>query len=517
MYVLSDKWEDGYLDYYRAAGQVRIQVKAWWSGVRITDVFFVYSADWRLVWNYLGEVGPRAVLRKVISRHNERLRNQKFLAIGLGMVTEADESCAVKKGEKVIFVAPEHPRCAERVVLPCELVTKADQRVVSRVEQKEGLVFVEEDMSDLRYEELAGWSSDSGVSLPAFVRPLLGDALERWRDVNLSRCVILPLKEPTRIQECKHLRKASAKPLRAVLFGLGNYAKTAIIANLPSYINLSCVHEIEPTQIGKTDSLSYDIDSAPVIRNDEKYDIYFIAGYHHTHAGLAVEGIRKGGYVVMEKPLVTTWQQLERLDEAMANYPGRVFACFQKRYNPLWELAFEDLGVKKGEAINYHCMVFEMPLPLLHWYRWPNSHSRVVSNGCHWIDHFLYMNNFVDVTRYDLWKAKNGDVHINIELKNGAVFGMHLTEQGSKRIGVQDHIELRTNNVTVRVDNASRYFAEDGRRVLRKCRINKLSVYKRMYGEICRRILNGEEGEQRDRVRKSCEIMLRLEDIYQSS
>jgi len=186
------------------------------------------------------------------------------------------------------------------------------------------------------------------------------------------------------------------------------------------------------------------------------------------------------------------------------------------RYSLLWRLAFQDLGIVRGEPVNYHCNVFEVPLPALHWYRWPNSRSRVVSNGCHWIDHFLFMNNYADVERYDLWKAKNGEVHISIELVNGAVFGLHLTEFGSLRIGVQDHIELRANNTTVIVDNASRYRSENNQKVLRNHSINKMSVYKIMYQNICNRILNGDGGDDIESTKKTCDIMLRLEDVYQS-
>ena len=76
-----------------------------------------------------------------------------------------------------------------------------------------------------------------------------------------------------------------------------------------------------------------------------------------------------------------------------------------------------------------------------------------------------------------------------VELENGAVFGMHLTHEGSERIGLHDHIELRANGRTITVDTSSKYVAEDPNRIIRKKRTNRTLTYQRMYESISKRIL----------------------------
>lgn len=307
MFILGDNWQNGFLDYYRPAGHVRIQVQAWWLAQQIADMYFVRSRDWRVVLNYWREVGARVVLSKIISRSKERLRNQRVIATGLGTVVDADDNCNIKAGQYVVFIAPNHPQCVERIVLPCELIQKADEQIMRSITKNKGIVFLKERIDDSRYMDLAGWSPYSGDKIPDFVPALLSNAYNRWKNIDLQDTLILPLEQSSPIEERKSATKLQGKRLQAVLFGLGNYAKTALIANLPSYINIKCVHEIDPTQIGKVDSLPYDIDTASCIRPDEKYDIYFIAGYHHTHTPLAVDAISRGGSAVVEKPIVTTW------------------------------------------------------------------------------------------------------------------------------------------------------------------------------------------------------------------
>ncbi len=176
---------------------------------------------------------------------------------------------------------------------------------------------------------------------------------------------------------------------------------------------------------------------------------------------------------------------------------------------------WQDFNHEEGIPISYHCIVHEAPLPERHWYRWPNSKSRLLSNGCHWIDHFLYINHFPEVTERSVRRAKGGDLVVTAELANGANFSMVLTDRGSSRIGVEEHVEMRSGGITIRVENNSRYVAEDSRRILRRARVNKHSSYCAMYATISDRINRGLEGDSLESIRHSCGLTISLEEELQ--
>jgi len=248
------------------------------------------------------------------------------------------------------------------------------------------------------------------------------------------------------------------------LFGLGNYAKTVVLPNIKKSLRIECIHEIDPTQIGRipqATDIAYD--SSPSLRDDERYDAVFVAGFHHTHAEIAIKAISMGAAAVVEKPVATTEEQLRLLLDALMVHRGRFFACLQRRYSAFNAWARTDLGVISGEPISYHAIVFEVPLPPAHWYKWPSSRSRLVSNGCHWLDHFLYLNEFSGVERQHVFSASDA-VNVSVELTNGALFTLVLTDRGANRLGVQDYIELRTRDGTASITNSSSYRAERGRR-----------------------------------------------------
>ena len=127
MYALSmHRWSDRRLDEHRSPAEVRVAVRAWANLRRLDDLYFVRPRSLRLLWNYTREIGPAATLAKVVSRRRERARNEKYAAVGYGVVVEPGDASGLDAGQPVAFLAPSHPACAERVVLPAGLVAAVD-------------------------------------------------------------------------------------------------------------------------------------------------------------------------------------------------------------------------------------------------------------------------------------------------------------------------------------------------------------------------------------------------------
>ena len=153
-------------------------------------------------------------------------------------------------------------------------------------------------------------------------------------------------------------------------------------------------------------------------------------------------------------------------------------------------------------------------MPEKHWYNWNNSSSRIISNGCHWIDHFLFLNDFVSVKDMHAHEASDKSISVFIELFNGAVFTMLLTDIGGSRVGVQDYIELRANSVTVRITNGSLYKAENDNKIIRSKKVNKIFSYKNMYRSIGSKILNNDKGDSWTSIYISSCVMLSVNNSF---
>jgi predicted dehydrogenase len=275
---------------------------------------------------------------------------------------------------------------------------------------------------------------------------------------------------------------------------------------------LAGVHEIDPDQLESFASSGAALDTSPWPRRDERYDAWFIAGFHHTHAPLAIQALESGAYAVVEKPLATTNSQYEDIKKALGSVSQkRLFTGFHKRYSRINEWIRKDFGFfQSGDPVDMHCIVYEIPLPRLHWYNWPNSGSRLISNGCHWLDYYLYLNGFAAVVDAGVIALHGSDLSAWVRLDNGSQLVMSLTDSGSHRLGVREIIELRTGNKTARIIDGTYYQAESSDRMLRRRKVNPMESYARMYKTICKCILAKKDGDPSEAL-LSAKLMLDLE------
>jgi len=484
--------------------EARIVVDGWCAQEPITDQFIERSKSLRLVWNYFLRVGPVSVWRKIRSRFAEGQRNRKVAGVGTGRVLEAPARSQFETGQRVVFFAPNHSSNWPRICL--------DIRLIHPMEAAGGSATGREKLElpgSLR--SYAGWSPYSGVTLDEHVvqaelkrlssecRPAAIETREHQSAATIGR---------DRVEADVARRGAPS----AVVFGLGNYAKTQIVPHVRHHLQLTAIHEIDQDQIASAAGLGATLDTSPYPRDAERYDAWFIAGFHHSHAALAVRALDDGAYAVVEKPLVTTREQFNALQHALARTRGRrLFTCFHKRYSRVNKWTRLDLGVDAGAPVDMHCMVYEIPLPALHWYNWPNSGSRLTSNGCHWLDYFLYQNEYSPVRELDVRPLRRSDLVTWVRLENGAQLTMSLTDTGSQRLGVRDVIDLRARDVTIRLIDSTYYDAENSSRVLRRRRVNPMDGYAAMYDTICRRIVAGQDGDSLESLRSTV-LMLDLED-----
>ncbi len=515
--LLGGTWTDGLLDYYCGESDYRIRVLACANVEELTGIYFVRERSPRLVWNYLPEVGPINIWRKIASRLQERYRNKKFLSVGIGEILSSPAGAKYADGDLVAFLATGLPACVERVALPEAFVSSVDDTVRARL-RGDAISYV----SDCRvkrpegawWDRVRAWTPYSGVVLSEQDVRATRETIVDWVEaIDWDSGQALTTSPPSEVRSTANAsaHRHGGPRKRGVLFGYGHYAKTNILPNVRHRIDVEKIHEVDPTQLPR-DRADVTWDSSPVPDRGDDFDVFLIAGFHHTHAPLSVAALERGAYAVAEKPLAVDREQMLALLDAMDGCDTGYFGCFHKRYSPFNDYAMEDLRQSPESPIDYHCIVFEVPLPDLHWYHWPHSKSRLVSNGCHWIDHFLYLNGYKEVESFELGCSPSGTINCAVTLRNGAYFTMTLTDKGSERIGLQEYVELRAGQVTVKITNNSRYIAENRTRILRRVHIGKIRNYKLMYATIAERIARGEGGDTLQSVRVSTGLMLDLDD-----
>jgi predicted dehydrogenase len=423
------------------------------------------------------------------------------------VVVEAPPDRINLVGHRVLFFAPNHDASHSTIVLDGGLVTPLPEVEVAGATPWACPVIPE------ALRTWTAWTPHCGVPLDSVA---IKDCLQQIASsANLSsvprRACAEPPYETTRPATSG---QTDGTKMTGVMFGLGNYAKTAILPNIRRQIRLKRVHEIDPEQLRFLEhETTIQLCTSPIPHDDEKFDVWFIAGFHHTHAALAQAAFDQGAVAVIEKPLAVTRQHYDALVSRLSVNPkSRFYACFHKRYSLLHDFVYTDLQTQPGLPIDMHCIVYEIPLPPHHWYNWPNSGSRLISNGCHWIDYFMYVNDYSAVSEVSKWQPKGKDVVVQVRLENGAYLSMSLTDTGSQRLGVRDHIELRHCGTTISMTDGAIYVAENRQQIIRRVRCNPLSAYSRMYRKIAQAITHDRSGDEAKTLR-STEATLQLEEL----
>ena len=124
----------------------------------------------------------------------------------------------------------------------------------------------------------------------------------------------------------------------------------------------------------------------------------------------------------------------------------------------------------------------------------------------------MFINDYAEVIEYKKWTPRGSDVVAQLRLSNGAYLSMTLTDTGSQRLGVRDHIELRVRGTTFSMIDGERYVAESRSRIFRKARVNPLNAYARMYRTISQNIARG-NGSDSLRSLRSTDATLLLEEL----
>jgi hypothetical protein len=278
-YLLGDQWSDSFLDYYCGPDAYRIRIFTFANLEQLTGIYFVRPRSARLLWNYVHEVGIVGVWRKVVSRLQEKNRNEKFVSFGIGEISQSPSGGKYAIGDKVVFFAAGFPACVERIVVPDMFIIGMPFEV--EIPERSGVIRHLSRYETVRqqgdwWKRAIGWTPYAGYELEDrdrhALQAYLGDLV---RKVDWSLARELGVDPASEIREIAMFEaptpKAAARATqkkRGVLFGYGHYAKTNILPNIRRHIEVSAIHEVDPTQTPEVSQLEFRWDSAPMPRDD---------------------------------------------------------------------------------------------------------------------------------------------------------------------------------------------------------------------------------------------------------
>lgn len=209
-------------------------------------------------------------------------------------------------------------------------------------------------------------------------------------DEQLRRVVPNPTAQP-----------AGSDQIRIAVVGAGGFAKGMHLPNLQA---LSAYYYIQAimsrtghnaTATARQFAANYATTDYQKVLSDPEVDAVILTTRHHLHASMALDALKAGKHVLVEKPLALTQRELSEIEEfysALDPASGApiLLTGFNRRFSPYARRIYELIQSRSNPMIlNYRMNAGYIPLD--HWVHGEEGGGRNIGEACHIYDLFTYL------------------------------------------------------------------------------------------------------------------------------
>jgi predicted dehydrogenase len=119
--------------------------------------------------------------------------------------------------------------------------------------------------------------------------------------------------------------------------------------------------------------------------------IVYIASNHASHANYAIEALRAGKTVYVEKPVAVNFSELGQLDATREATGGLIYAGYNRPFSRAVQQIRAAIGGSSTGGVTLSCFVSGHVIAQDHWYRHVDEGTRILGNAGHWIDLFIHI------------------------------------------------------------------------------------------------------------------------------
>lgn len=187
--------------------------------------------------------------------------------------------------------------------------------------------------------------------------------------------------------------------VRVALIGAGGFAKGMHLPNLKELTNDYLLRAVvsrgghNAAATGKRFGADYCTTDFREVLADKDVDAVIIATRHNSHASMALEALRAGKHVLLEKPLALSQSELGAIEEFYAGSNEGLpvlMTGFNRRFSHYVKSVFEIVNRRSNPMIiNYRMNAGYIPLD--HWVHGREGGGRNRGEACHIYDLFTFL------------------------------------------------------------------------------------------------------------------------------
>ncbi len=240
--------------------------------------------------------------------------------------------------------------------------------------------------------------------------------------------------------------KKAAGTIAVALIGAGNLARWAHLPNLQKLpgVMLRAVHStssVRGKSYGKRFGAAYCTTDYKQILDDPEIGLVFITSRNQYHAAQAIEALRAGKHVFVEKPMALTEMECRDLVHAAQETGCHLTVGFNRRFAPFYKPLKTHLSKRSSPAV-LQCRINSPGISGSYWMADPAMGGAILGEACHFVDlmYWLLDSEPVSVSAYSLPTGKHDPIGENnmvacFRFADGSVGNLTYCTVGSRTSG----------------------------------------------------------------------------------
>lgn len=246
--------------------------------------------------------------------------------------------------------------------------------------------------------------------------------------------------------------------------GAGGFAKTKLLPLIVARKDTT-IHTIIDTDPATLLNISA-LYKAQAAANDyhealtnPSIDAVIIATPHAFHAQQIIDTLKANKAVFVEKPAAVNNDQLATLTQFLSATPHKAFCVdFNRSYSPFMQRIAAAISQRSGPLMIFYRMNVGF-LDQSHWIQSPTHGGRIIGEGCHIFDLFLFLTQSTPKTisvqaippQSNNFSAADNIV-ATITMADESVCSLTYTAQGNQQAG-KEYMEIHVDGKTIIMDD----------------------------------------------------------------
>lgn len=248
------------------------------------------------------------------------------------------------------------------------------------------------------------------------------------------------------------------------VIGAGNYTKIRLLPELKrsgaTLVSIASASGVTGAQSARKYGFKNSTTDYRTILDDPQVNAVFITTRHNQHVPMAVEALKAGKHVFVEKPLAIDAEGLARVRETYEQSSGlQLMVGFNRRFSQ-HAIKIKELLAGRSQPATMNMLVNAGYIPSNSWIQDPQvGGGRIIGEGCHWVDllRFIVDRPIVAVQAVMIGEhpgveTRDDTMSVSLLFDDGSLGNIHYFSNGHKSYS-KEKLEVYCEGRVLLLDN----------------------------------------------------------------